>query len=93
MLYELSLVGLFAAFGGIARTIIGKKRNEPYSYRIALSEVVVAIFAGCLIHFLMSPHEIHQGYKFFAIGMAGLSARELLSILRTKFLKKINTES
>ena len=54
--------------------------------------MVVAIFAGCLIHFLMSPHEIHQGYKFFAIGMAGLSERTF-KYFEDKVFKKINTES
>lgn len=90
MLYELSLVGFFAAFGGLTRTIVGKKRNEKYSYNVALGEVIIAIFAGYLIHFIMSPHNICSGYKIAAIGLAGFSARELLNILRMGFLKRFN---
>ena len=90
MLYELSLVGFFAAFGGFTRTIVGKKRNEKYSYNVALGEVIIAIFAGYLLHFIMSPHNICSGYKIAAIGLAGFSARELLNILRMGFLKKFN---
>jgi fluoride ion exporter CrcB/FEX len=90
VLYELSLVGFFAAFGGFTRTIVGKKCNEKYSFKVALGEVVIAIFAGYLLHFIMSPHDICSGYKIAAIGLAGFSARELLNMLRMGFLKKFN---
>lgn len=86
---ELLPVILLGAFGGFTRTVAGKKRDEPYSIRIAIQEIVIAIFCGLLIHWSMADFDISQNIKTAAVALAGYSSRCVLDILHSVFLNKL----
>ena len=79
-----------AVFGGLTRTLVGKNLKERYNWRIGITEMVIAGFAGVVLHLLMSEYNISEGYKSAAIALSGYSAREVLGLLRTGLLKKIS---
>lgn len=84
---------LLAVFGGFTRTLVGKQRNEAYNFRIGLSEMTIAAFAGVTIHLVLSEFNMPESYKSAAVGLAGYSAREILSLLRGFLIKKIKKET
>lgn len=86
---ELMPVLAVAALGGAARTIAGKNRGEAYSFRIAIPEIIIAIFAGLLTHWITSEMQIAEGYRTAAIALAGYSSRPILAILNHIFLETI----
>lgn len=83
---------LLAIFGGFTRTLVGKQRKEPYNWRIGLSEMTIAAFAGIVIHLIMSELNIAECYKSAAVAIAGYSAREILNLLRGFLIKKLKKE-
>lgn len=85
LLELLPVVGL-AAFGGFARTIAGKARGEAYSLRIAIPEVVLAVFSGLLIHWLTLEIAMSDNLRTAAIALAGYSARSVIALLNAVFL-------
>ncbi len=85
-LIEIISVLTVAALGGITRTLAGKARNEPYSLRIAIPEIGIAIFAGLLVHWLTSEMQIGEGYRTAAVALAGYSSRSVLAILNSVFI-------
>lgn len=90
---EIYLSCLFACFGGLTRTLVGRKPTDSYSYRLALGEVIISLFAGCVLYCTLSEYEsIPRGIRLSAIGMMGFSAKEALGIIREKFLKKLTKE-
>ena len=82
-----------AVLGGFTRTVAGKQRGEKYKWSISIPEMVVAGFVGMLIHLLLSELEFAACYKSAAVAMSGYSAREIISLLRDYFLKKIKKET
>ena len=85
-LYELIPVLIVAMFGGVTRTIAGKARGEPYSLKIAIPEIIIAIFAGLLIHWITSEMQISEGYRTAAIALAGYSSRSIIAICNVVFI-------
>lgn len=83
---ELLPVLAVAMFGGVTRTIAGKARGEPYSLKIAIPEIVIAIFAGLLVHWITSEIQISEGYRTAAIALAGYSSRSILAICNAVFI-------
>lgn len=88
-LLELLPVLALAAFGGLARTFAGKPRNEPYSLGIAIPEIVIAVFAGFLIHCLALEFALSDNLRTAAIALAGYSARSVVAIIQTLFLNRV----
>lgn len=84
---------LLAVFGGFTRTLVGKQRNEAYNWRIGLSEMIIAAFAGVTIHLVLSEFNMSESYKSAAVGLAGYSGREILNLLRGFLIKKITKET
>ena len=82
---ELIPVAVLAAFGGVTRTIAGKASGEPYSLKIAIPEITIAIFAGLLVHWITSEIQISEGYRTAAIAIAGYSSRSILAICNAVF--------
>ena len=85
-LYELLPVLIVAMFGGITRTVAGKARGERYSLKIAIPEIIIAIFAGLLVHWITSEMCISEGYRTAAIALAGYSSRSILAICNAVFI-------
>lgn len=81
----LPVIGL-AAFGGITRTFYGKDRNEPYNWRIAIPEIIIAIFSGLLIHWITLEMGLSENLRTAAIALAGYSARSVMLILNAIFV-------
>lgn len=86
--FELFAPVLLAAFGGYVRSLT-RSSKEPFKLRLALAEMTVAIFAGIIVHFVLSEFTIADGLKSASVALAGYSAREVLTILKATFLKKI----
>lgn len=72
LLELLPVIGL-AAFGGMTRTLAGKSRGEPYRLRIAIPEIVIAVFSGLLIHWLTLETGMSDNIRTAAIALAGYS--------------------
>ena len=81
----LPAIGL-AAFGGFTRTCYGKTRGEPYSWKIALPEIIIAIFSGLLIHWICLEMGMSENLRTVAIALAGYCARSVLMILNAVFV-------
>jgi hypothetical protein len=86
---ELLLVGLLAAFGGFINTLACKPKDETYSWKRAMPEIAIAIFAGLLIHWLLKDFDISDNYRIMSVALAGYSARGVLNIFNRLFLDHI----
>jgi len=84
----LPVIGL-AAFGGVTRTVAGKARGEAYSLRIAIPEVVIAVFSGLLIHWLTLDTGMSDNLRTAGIALAGYSARSVIAILNALFVNAV----
>ncbi len=91
-IFELLPPVLLAVFGGFTRTLVGKQRNESYNWRVGLTEMSIAAFAGVVIHLLLSEFKMPESCKSAAVAIAGYSAREILNLLRGFLIKKIKKE-
>lgn len=85
MMALLPVIGL-AAFGGLTRTFYGKDRKESYDWRIALPEIIIAIFSGLLIHWITLEMGLSVNLRTAAIALAGYSARSVMLILNAIFI-------
>ena len=81
MIRELGMVILLGGFGGFIRTLVGKKRGEPYNLRIGMAEILIAVFAGLLVHWLCREYVQYDNLRTAAIALAGYSARGIMAIL------------
>lgn len=88
MLKELATVVLLGGFGGFIRTLVGKKRNEPYNFRIGFTEILIAIFAGLLMHWLCSEYVHSDNLRTAAIALAGYSSRGIMALLDAAVISK-----
>ena len=88
LLELLPVIGL-AAFGGVTRTVAGKARGEAYSLRIAIPEIIIAVFSGLLIHWLTLDAAMSENLRTAAIALAGYSARSFIAIINSLFLNLI----
>lgn len=88
-LIELGPVILIAAFGGYTRTLTGKKQGEKYDWKIGLGEVMIAVFAGLLIHWSLTEYDIGANARATAVALAGYSARGVLSIFDRQFIDRL----
>lgn len=86
---ELIPVILLAAFGGFTRTIAYRDGEQKFSWKRTLAEIVVAIFCGLLIHWILKSFELSEHIRTAAIALAGYSSRCVLSIIHAEFLQKI----
>jgi hypothetical protein len=82
-----------AGFGGLARSIVGRQKNEPYNWKIGLGEIIIAMFAGITVHLMLTEMNIPESCKSAAVAMAGYSAREILNILRAIAIKRLKKET
>lgn len=86
---ELAPVILLAAFGGFTRTIANRDGEQKFTWKRTLAEIVVAIFCGLLIHWILKSFELSENVRTAAIALAGYSSRCVLSIIHAEFLQKI----
>lgn len=92
---DLLPVLLLGAFGGIARSIASRKRDEKISIWWLMQEIVLAIFAGIVIHLLLKDTSLWESVKTASVALAGYSSRSVLALLQAAFLqhaKKITKE-
>lgn len=71
---------LFAAFGGFISMIAGKPKEAKYSLLIAIPEVIIAIFAGLLMHYICIEMQMSDNVAIIFVAIAGYSARIVLEI-------------
>ena len=57
------------ALGGISRAIMSRKKDEPITLWGVLQEIIVAIFAGIVVHLLLSETGLWECQN--CIGRAG----------------------
>ena len=81
----LPIIGL-AAFGGFTRTLYGKARGEPYSWKIAIPEIIIAGFSGLIIHWATLEMGLSENLRTISIALAGYCARSVLAILNAVFV-------
>lgn len=88
LIKELFGVVVLAGFGGFIRTLTGKRRDEKYNLRIGITEILIAIFAGLLVHWLCREYLGSDNLRTAAIALAGYSARGIMSILDTAIIQR-----
>ena len=90
LLLELLPIIALGAFGGLTRTLAGKRRGEPYKWSIAIPEIIIAVFSGLLVHWVLSDFAISPNLKTAAIALAGYSARGVINLFNSLFLDRLN---
>lgn len=75
LIRDLAGVACIAGFGGFIRTLVGKARHEPYNLKTGVTEVLIAVFAGFLAHWLGQEYIASDNLRTAAIALAGYSAR------------------
>lgn len=91
LMKDLFGVVLLAGFGGFVRTLTGKKHGEPYNLKIGVTEVLIAIFAGLLMHWICREYVVSDNLRTAAIALAGYSARGIMSILDIALIQRCHT--
>ena len=91
LMKDLFGVVLLAGFGGFVRTLTGKKHGEPYNLKIGVTEVLIAIFAGLLMHWICREYVVSDNLRTAAIALAGYSARGIMSILDSALIQRCHT--
>lgn len=81
-------VVILAGFGGFVRTLTGKNHGEPYNLKIGITEILIAIFAGMLVHWLCREYVVSDNLRTAAIALAGYSARGIMAILDTAIIQR-----
>ena len=85
-IFDLLPVVLLAAFGGFAGTLANRKQGEPYTMKKAIQEIIIAVFSGLLIHYILLEYQVGENLRTAAIALAGYSARGVLALLHGLFL-------
>lgn len=88
LLKDICTVIALAGFGGFIRTLVGKQHGEPYNIKIGVTEILIAIFAGLLVHWLCQEYVISDNLRTAAIALAGYSARGIMAILETAVIQR-----
>ena len=88
LIRDLAGVACIAGFGGFIRTLVGKARHEPYNLKTGVTEVLIAVFAGFLAHWLGQEYIASDNLRTAAIALAGYSARDAAVITRCKALAR-----
>ena len=83
---------LLGAFGGITRSITRKPKGEKFDWKIALPEVVIAIFSGLLVHYLTLEWGFSENLRTVTVALAGYSARSVTAVLNNIFIQFIRRE-
>lgn len=82
-LFDLLPVILLGGFGGFIRTVAGKVRGEHYRWSIAIPEILIAIFAGLVVYWLLVEYKVGgDNLRAAMTSLAGYCARPLLAICR-----------
>lgn len=90
LLKEVIFVILLAGFGGFVRTLAGKRREDKYNWRIAIAEIVIAVFAGLLTHWLLADcQSISDNFRAVGVALSGYSARGVLNVFNVIFLERL----
>lgn len=82
---ELIPVAGLAAFGGFTRALFSKGKNGPCFLRLVITEMVIAVFLGLLIHWLTQKAGISENLRTAAIALAGYSARSVMAVMNMAF--------
>ncbi|HBJ94943.1 MAG: phage holin family protein [Victivallales bacterium] len=77
------------ALGGISRAIMSRKKDEPITLWGVLQEIIVAIFAGIVVHLLLSETGLWESVRTASVALAGYSSRSVLALLQTCFLANV----
>lgn len=88
LLKDLFTVIALAGFGGFIRTLVGKQHGEPYNIKLGITEILIAIFAGLLVHWICQEYVISDNLRTAAIALAGYSARGIMAILDTAIIQR-----
>lgn len=89
-LIELMTSGVFAALGGFVNSIANRKKGEPFKVCETAGEILIAIFAGLLVHYVVLELNYSEGIRTISVALAGYSARGVLAILNSIFVEKLN---
>lgn len=90
-LFDLLPVILLGGFGGFIRTVAGKIRGEPYRWSLAVPEILIAIFAGLVVYWLLVEYKVGgDNLRAAMTSLAGYCARPLLAICRLGVPKVLN---
>lgn len=80
---------LLSGFGGVARVLDGYRRGEPCGFCRAIAELVLAVFAGLLMHWITKDASLSDGVRTAAISLAGYSSRPIIDIINNALIKRM----
>ena len=86
---EYGSIVFLAAFGGLVRYLTSKPTAEKVKIATVFVEIVVAIFAGLLVSFAVSPLNLCPKLQSAAAALAGYSSKGVLYIFESIFLERL----
>ncbi len=87
---KLAPVLFLSVLGGVVAQI--NRPREQFSWWWLLVGVVAAAFVGIVVHLLLVSTSFPPGVKSAAIAVSGYASRDVLSILKKRFIKGLKKE-
>ena len=84
---ELLPAALLGAFGGLTRTVSGIPKGEKFNWKIAIPEIIIAVFSGLLMHWLTLEWGFSEHLRTATVALAGYCARSVTAILNKVFIQ------
>ena len=88
---DLVFVIALGGFGGFIRTLAGRRRGEPYRWRVGVTEVLIAIFAGLVVHWVCCEYVQSDNIRTASVALAGYSARSIMTLFEAAFVDKMKS--
>ena len=87
---RLAPVLFLSVLGGVVAQI--NRPREQFSWWWLLVGIIVAAFVGLVVHLLLQSTSFPPGIKGAACAISGYASRDVLSILKKRFLRSLKKE-
>lgn len=94
LLNEVSLAVLLAMFGGAVRVSEGLTEDgeRRVTWRWIITGMITAGFVGLVMDRILASYPIPRNIQTAIVAVSGYSSNDVLAALRSRLLKKIETE-
>lgn len=87
---KLAPVILLSVLGGVVSQL--NQPKEQFSWWWMAVGIITAAFVGLVVHFLLQSTGFNPGFKSAVIAISGYTSRDVLVLLKTRFLKRLKKE-
>jgi len=81
---------LLSVLGGVVSQL--QRKKEEFSWWWLLVGIITAAFVGLIVHFLLQTTAFPDGLKSAVIAISGYASRDVLILLKEKFLNRLKKE-